>query len=362
MAINDRTRKLLWGGSAFRCAICRTELVVDATPSDSDNESIVGDECHIISGQANGPRYDPSFPQAKIDSYSNVIILCKVCHKMVDDQPETYTRDYLLQIKKDHEQWVRDTLSSTAVPEFISQPNGSNDQYSEFCMYEGETRRQIISRGCWDVIIRPTDFVRDRLGIQELFPLLQKLAVKRAGFEFPIVRSDTQERIYLEHIGQDVEFQNFLGSWQFFQSGFFADRSGMWWDWRDRAGYGVPDGWRPCEVIGIPEVILRFTAAFEFASLLADSKAGEEWMYVHVRVAGLGGRRLYLDYPVPELALGPLCRTSLREFPYQNQFLRSDLRRSSRQLALESSRELLRRFVWDPTLEILGGIQSALWH
>lgn len=360
MAISERTRKLLWGRSGNRCAICRNKLVVEATPS--DDESIVGDECHIISGQAGGPRYDATFPKPEIDSYPNLILLCKVHHKMIDDQTQTYTRDYIRQTKEKHEQWVHETLSCAAIPEFVSEPNGFDDHYREFWLYEGGTRRKIISRGCWDVIIRPTEFIKERLGIQELFPLLQTLAVKRSGFEFPIVRNNAQERIYLEHIGQDVEFQNLLGSWQFFQSGFFADRSGMWRDWLDKAGYGAPDGWTPCEAIGIAEVILRFTAAFEFASRLADSKAGEERMHIHVRVAGLSGRRLYLDYPVAELVMGPPRRASLGEFPYQNEFLRSDLRTRWRQLALKSSRELFRRFSWDPTLEILEEIQSATWR
>jgi hypothetical protein len=176
------------------------------------------------------------------------------------------------------------------------------------------------------------------------------------------VRNNVQKRIYLEHIGQDVEFQSLLDSWQFFQSGLFADRSGMWCDWHDKAGYGVPDGWKPCAVIGIAEVILRFTAAFELASRLADSKAGEERMHIHVRVAGLSGRRLYHDYPVAELAIEPLHRASLGEFPYPKEFLRSDLRTRWRQLALEASRELFRRFSWDPTLAILKKIQSAHWR
>ena len=65
MAISDKTRKVLWGRSANRCAICRQELVVDATAY--DNESVVGEECHIVSAQINGPRYDPTFLKQALD-------------------------------------------------------------------------------------------------------------------------------------------------------------------------------------------------------------------------------------------------------------------------------------------------------
>lgn len=110
MAITDKTRKLLWGPSGSRCAFCRSELIMDATPQ--DDESVVGDECHIVSGKPNGPRYDPEFPVDQIDSYANLILLCRVHHKMIDDQSETFTEDILRQLKANHEKWVADALES----------------------------------------------------------------------------------------------------------------------------------------------------------------------------------------------------------------------------------------------------------
>ena len=114
MTITDKTRKLLWGRSGSRCAICKQELIISATSE--DNESIVGDECHIISGEINGPRYNPSYPEEKIDSYENLMILCRVHHKMVDDQPSTFTSEILLQIKNNHEISVAEMLSDKQKP------------------------------------------------------------------------------------------------------------------------------------------------------------------------------------------------------------------------------------------------------
>lgn len=108
MPISDKTRKILWGKSGNRCAICRQRLVVD--PTELDSESVVGDECHIISGAKNGPRYDPYFPPAEIDEVSNLILLCRVHHKMVDDQVETYTAELLRSIGTNHGHWVEQKL------------------------------------------------------------------------------------------------------------------------------------------------------------------------------------------------------------------------------------------------------------
>lgn len=109
MAIADRTRKVLWGRSGNRCAICRRVLVVDATPT--DDESLVGEECHIVSGKNQGPRHDVTFPAGGLDEPENLILLCRVHHKMVDDQHETYTAEVLLRLKAKHEKWVSSRLS-----------------------------------------------------------------------------------------------------------------------------------------------------------------------------------------------------------------------------------------------------------
>jgi hypothetical protein len=46
----------------------------------------------------------------KIDGYENLILLCKVDHKRVDDQPGEYTKERLHEIKAQHEAWVAQTL------------------------------------------------------------------------------------------------------------------------------------------------------------------------------------------------------------------------------------------------------------
>ena len=41
------------------------------TATRADPESVVGDECHIVSGKAFGPRYDASFPIEELDEPEN---------------------------------------------------------------------------------------------------------------------------------------------------------------------------------------------------------------------------------------------------------------------------------------------------
>ena len=108
MSISDKTRKILWGRSGNRCAICKNELVIDATGK--DDESVVAEECHIISPKQKGPRNDSSYPVEKLDSYDNLILLCRTHHKMVDDQSASFTVSILRQMKSNHEVWVSQKL------------------------------------------------------------------------------------------------------------------------------------------------------------------------------------------------------------------------------------------------------------
>lgn len=108
MPITDKNRKILWAKSGNRCAVCRKPLIIE--PTDQDAESVIGEECHIRSAAKAGPRHDSSFPVTEIDGFSNLVLLCRVHHKMVDDQVETYTTNILTGIKANHEKWVEEKL------------------------------------------------------------------------------------------------------------------------------------------------------------------------------------------------------------------------------------------------------------
>jgi hypothetical protein len=112
MTISDHDRKILWGSSGLRCAICNRRLVVEATATDRD--SIVGEECHIVARSPGGPRAG-HLPPEEVDCHTNLILLCRNDHRMVDDQPGTYTSDVLRAKKAEHEAWVAQRLNKEEV-------------------------------------------------------------------------------------------------------------------------------------------------------------------------------------------------------------------------------------------------------
>lgn len=80
-----------------------------------DPEAVVGDEAHIAARSPGGSRYGEC-PPDKVDSYENLILLCRVDHKKIDDQPKHFTTARLHRRKAQHEAWVERQLDDQPAP------------------------------------------------------------------------------------------------------------------------------------------------------------------------------------------------------------------------------------------------------
>lgn len=78
--------------------------------SETDDESVVGEACHMVAEKPDGPRGESKLTPEQRDKYANLILLCNVHHKQVDDQVATYPVERLHKIKLEHETWVRASL------------------------------------------------------------------------------------------------------------------------------------------------------------------------------------------------------------------------------------------------------------
>lgn len=110
MSISLKTHKMIWGRSGNMCAFpgCKKVLVIDETAT--DDPSVIGEEAHIVAQKPDGPRGNSDTPLEQRDKYENLILLCSIHHKIIDDQHQEYTVDNLKHFKITHENWVRDNL------------------------------------------------------------------------------------------------------------------------------------------------------------------------------------------------------------------------------------------------------------
>ncbi|RZK01769.1 MAG: hypothetical protein EOO43_23880, partial [Flavobacterium sp.] len=88
---------------------CRRELVEDE--SETDDAAIVGDEAHIVAREVDGPRGQSTLTADERDKYNNLVLMCKIHHKVIDDQENTYTVEKLHEIKQKHLDWIAVNLS-----------------------------------------------------------------------------------------------------------------------------------------------------------------------------------------------------------------------------------------------------------
>lgn len=78
--------------------------------SETDDESLVGEACHIVASSNDGPRGDSPLTPEQRDKYGNLILLCNVHHKQIDDQYVAFSTEKLTTLKRTHEDWVRTRL------------------------------------------------------------------------------------------------------------------------------------------------------------------------------------------------------------------------------------------------------------
>lgn len=63
----------------------------------------MGEVCHVKAQNAGGPRFDPNQTEEARHAFENLILLCSVHHRVVDDQFDTYSVELLSEMKELHE-------------------------------------------------------------------------------------------------------------------------------------------------------------------------------------------------------------------------------------------------------------------
>lgn len=76
---------------------------------------VVGEECHIVAREADGPRGREE-PEQSLDSYLNHILLCPTHHRVIDEQPALYSAAALRAMRRNHEEQVRAGLDGRPLP------------------------------------------------------------------------------------------------------------------------------------------------------------------------------------------------------------------------------------------------------
>jgi hypothetical protein len=105
-SISQSDIKKLWGKSGSKCALCKKDLVEEGKQG---TLYIIGEMAHIRGENPGSARFDQEMKDEERNLYDNLILLCPNCHTTIDNNQE-YTAEKLMQIKREHEKWVEDSL------------------------------------------------------------------------------------------------------------------------------------------------------------------------------------------------------------------------------------------------------------
>ena len=108
MSIPTKDRNLLYIDSGGICAFpdCPQRLIENET--DVDEATILGEAAHIIAESVQGPR-GKEFIEDR-NNHTNLILLCRKHHKIIDSQPRTYSVAVLRQMKAEHKKRIQNAL------------------------------------------------------------------------------------------------------------------------------------------------------------------------------------------------------------------------------------------------------------
>ncbi len=117
--IPDKDQNILWGKAAALCSMpnCKEKLIYEANDAIPSSATKIGENCHIVGENKGSARYDSSFTDDEKCRYPNLILLCRNHHKIVDDDPITWTVEKLHEIKSAHEKWVEENISKDDIAE-----------------------------------------------------------------------------------------------------------------------------------------------------------------------------------------------------------------------------------------------------
>ncbi|BBH47650.1 HNH endonuclease [Pseudomonas sp. KU43P] len=112
--------RLLWGRAAGRCQRCNDDLSRDPVAWRAYN---LAENAHIVASSEGGVRGTADESAALADQIENHLLLCRQCHKIIDDKQrgqKLFPTDLLRKLKLDQEALVRRLMDLAKKPQSVA--------------------------------------------------------------------------------------------------------------------------------------------------------------------------------------------------------------------------------------------------
>ncbi|KZX11545.1 HNH endonuclease [Methanobrevibacter filiformis] len=118
LKVKEKDIKILYGQAGNQCSMdgCNNELIISKDNSTGEKYQI-GEMAHIYPNSNNFVRGNYELDEEDKVNEKNLILLCPKCHKLIDNDPEKYTAEKLLEMKEKHINKIK-ILKETALLDF----------------------------------------------------------------------------------------------------------------------------------------------------------------------------------------------------------------------------------------------------
>jgi hypothetical protein len=220
---------------------------------------------------------------------------------------------------------------------------------------------KIKTRGYWEVSIRPTEHVEERIGSPgQCKEIVRNLRVSLRGWDYPHYDPKTDPIAGTNYIEQSSEWSFFLEFWRYYQSGQFIHFFGIYEDWQDQAREGARLNLPVTPALSILSALYTITEIYEFASRLAARELLGDQCKISITVHHTQNRQLVMLVPSRHLFSSYICQIETIQRPPKVIPTRELIARSS-ELSFEHAIWVFQRFNWDnPPLGVLQEDQEKL--
>lgn len=147
-SIKDKTQLYVYAGGRCEFDGCNKYLLSHPL---THKEINLGQMAHIVAFSEAGPRGNVEDRPVDINNADNLMLLCHQCHKLIDDNPDEYSRETLVNYKKAHEErifWLTSAAPDrqTSVVVLRSKIGGQTVRLSQAEIHEAISPRYPASR------------------------------------------------------------------------------------------------------------------------------------------------------------------------------------------------------------------------
>jgi len=89
--------------AAHICSNPECGAITSGPTEDPSGTLNVGEAAHIFGANVGSARFDPSMPPVDRSDITNAIWLCRICHKLIDDDEIRFPSGLLFEWRREHE-------------------------------------------------------------------------------------------------------------------------------------------------------------------------------------------------------------------------------------------------------------------